>query len=225
MHDPRTVAFDIKNPIPKRSKWRERQGDPRWTLRRVRFTNPEHAHQAVYPWWRVKAWDVRLAGRAYHLRDFITVWHVEPRNRDTNPPCGSPRWRWHITHWRIQIRPLQRFIHRFARCAECGRRMNTASRHSYMSSPKGTVWHDECMTLRHLRSTRQDDEGLIRALFAAYRVATDLDEADALERFRHLPDTPGNPHSGFRNHYRLEKLLGWDRDDKYRLVKKEASGG
>lgn len=220
MHDPMTVAFEVKVPIPKRCRWREKRADgPRWTLGRRTFTGPEsHVGKPIDPWWRPKAYSPRIAGRMYQWRRFITVWHIEPSNGDTTPPCGSPRWRWHLHHCRLQVHPWQHFRDRFVRCAECGRRMNTAQRFSYMSSDQ--VWHQECMALRHLRGAREDDEHLIRRLFDAYRVAADLDEAEALDSLRHLKNAPDRPHSGFRAQYRLQGLLGYKRDDARRLVKR-----
>lgn len=220
MHDPMTVAFEVKVPIPKRCRWREHAEGPRWTLGRRTFTGPDsHLGKPIDPWWRPKAYAPVLAGRAYRWREVITIWHVEPRNGDTTPPCGSPRWRWHLHHYRFQVLPWQRLQHRFVRCAECGRRMNTASRHSYMSSDR--TWHEECMSLRHLRGAREDDEQLIRCLFAAYRVAADLDETEALDSLRHMKDAPGHKWSGWRAQYRLQTLLGYERDPGHRrLVKR-----
>lgn len=212
MHDPMTVAWEIVRPWPKchnmtspRKRWEFRYRWARWWV----------------PWegW-MRFWVV--FGVTLYWPPLVTVWHVEPNNRDTRPhPCGTKRWRWHVHHWRVRIIPWRDLRHRFDRCGECGRRMNKAVR-------IGVGWHDrrvihrECSELRQRRAMCTEREHLIRQVFAAYRLAADVDEPDALERLRRLPDADGLPHSGFRMQRGLEKMLGWDRDDKYRLVR---SGG
>jgi hypothetical protein len=54
----------------------------------------------------------------------ITIWHHDPGDYDCFDQCPhDSNWRWHIHHWRIQIRPLQHF-RRWAltRCSVCGGR-------------------------------------------------------------------------------------------------------
>lgn len=140
MHDPMVVAFEIRNPIPRRVRWKDRRpGAKRWTLGRRRYVNAEHLGEAIYHWWLPRAWEPRIAGRAFGTRSFITVWHVEPGGHDSGDVCphytrwqdedgrfhSKPlnAWRWHVHHWRIQVAPLQDLRRRlFQRCAWCGGR-------------------------------------------------------------------------------------------------------
>lgn len=54
------------------------------------------------------------------------------------------RWSpsWHVHHWRLQVHPLQSLLHRFERCAKCGERMGTATRYGSWYGDK--VWHGGC---------------------------------------------------------------------------------
>jgi hypothetical protein len=98
MHDPMVVAFEIRRPWPRRVNW----GTRRWYWPAV-----------------------------------VTVWHVEPGGRDSGTVCkhstreqlpdgswtATPRsaWKWHVHHWKIQVRPLQAFRRwLLTRCAWCG---------------------------------------------------------------------------------------------------------
>lgn len=235
MHDPIAVAFEILSPIPRRSRPHDaKPSSPRWKAR--------------YEWatWR-KPWEGWsrfwvIAGRGFYFPALVTVWHNEPGGRDFGEVCckrvtgrdGKVRltrsWRWHVWHWSIRVPPLQALRRRLlTRCAECGRKGSPDVSHSW-GGPRGKWWqgepglyHRECSMLVSMRHTREDDEHLIRALFAAYRVAVDLGEPDALERFRHLSDAEGRYASGFRAHRRLETLLGWDRDSNYRLTPRGAA--
>lgn len=124
MHDPMTVAFDIARPWPKRVRW----GKRRWYWPAV-----------------------------------ITIWHVEPGGRDSGDVCKHHRrwqepdgtwrskplrgWRWHVWHWRIQVRPLQA-LRRWAltRCEWCGGRSRKGDvvNHSLaMGRKRGPWWRGE----------------------------------------------------------------------------------
>lgn len=164
MHDPMVVGWDIPAPIPKREKYRDpRPGQPRWTLGRRRRTNPENLGEPVYAWYRPHGWEPKIAGRTFGLMRFATIWHVEPGGHDSGEICKhwvdgkhTNAWRWHIHHWHIQVIPHQR-VERWlrARCGECGRRFFWKdSRHGYMGG--GAVYHDKCMTLRHVRGQLDD---------------------------------------------------------------------
>lgn len=69
----------------------------------------------------------------------VTIWHVEPGNRDSGEVCPHTRrwqetdgrwrsepinrWRWHLHHWHLQIHPLQALNRRLrTRCVNCGGR-------------------------------------------------------------------------------------------------------
>lgn len=100
MHDPMTVAFEIRRPWPQRRKGKQ-ANDKRWSIGRSPFWN--------------------IAGVEYYWPGFITVWHVEPSGFDSNHDCPySSNWQWHIHHWKIQIHPLQN-LRRWAltRCEWC----------------------------------------------------------------------------------------------------------
>lgn len=118
MHDPKAVVWDIRFPMPRRAKWKDSEnGAPRWTMGRLRRTNAE----PVYPWWRPKGYEPRIAGRAWSWSYFLTIWHNEPNGADSGTVCRS-RWRkWHLTHLSVQWhqqRALKRWL--LTRCEWCG---------------------------------------------------------------------------------------------------------
>jgi hypothetical protein len=86
MHDPMVVAFEIPSPIPHRVKWRER-GGRRWGFDVSRRTNDANRGERTYPWWRLRGYTLRLAGRAYGLGKIATIWHNEPGERDSGDVC------------------------------------------------------------------------------------------------------------------------------------------
>jgi hypothetical protein len=103
MHDPMTVAFEIRRPWPQRSPGRK-VSEKRWKIGKSPFWN--------------------LAGVEYYWPGLITVWHVDPSGFDSNEDCPySGHWQWHVHHWRLQIHPWQNF-RRWAltRCEWCGGR-------------------------------------------------------------------------------------------------------
>jgi hypothetical protein len=158
MHDPMVVAFEIRRPWP---DWRRaRLAKVRWKWRR----------------WSpfITAW-----GREFYFPALITVWHVEPGGHDAFEVCKRRgHWRWHVHHWKVQVRLLQkikRFI--FERCEECGRRYpwGYAPVSHQWDSPAAPwfkitkrAYHHECSSLVSLRRTRATDERLIKSLFAAF---------------------------------------------------------
>ena len=73
------------------------------------------------------------------------------------------------------------------------------------------LYHRECSGLVSLRRQRGIDEDLIRELAAVARVHADLSEPELIELVRRRDN--------FQQHYRLEKVLGYDRDDSYELVR------
>ena len=102
MHDPMVVAWEIPLPIP-RKKWKVHKGAPRWTLTVRRRTNDENRGERVYHWWRLKGYNLHIAGYLIGLRTLATIWHVEPRGHDSGDICkhyirgdafkAIPRWR------------------------------------------------------------------------------------------------------------------------------------
>lgn len=100
----------------------------------------------------------------------LDIWHVEPKGHDAfevcgHPPRGAQRAVWtlrHGRHLRLRWWPylnVKRWI--ADRCDHCGRRFRwREARHSYQSTNK--VWHDVCMSLRHVRSQLNDITGYLR---------------------------------------------------------------
>lgn len=240
MHDPMVVAFQVKLPIPRRDKYRERSQTKRWALGRRRFTNPEHVGKAIYPWRRPYGYEPVIAGRCYRWRLFITVWHVEPNGHDSGTVCKHydrwqdedgwhtkqrRAWLFHVHHWHIQIPVLQGLRARlFDRCTLCGRKGRPNISHQW-DGPKvgwrkwrsrGGLYHHECSELVSARRSINESADLIRHLFAALRVELDIDERDLLAR---LTD-PKSRGLEFHESYRLTRLLGFERDDNYDLVRK-----
>lgn len=128
MHDPMVVAFDIRQPWPQVRKLR--QGDPRSKRRGIQWP-------FAY-----------VAGRELYWPGVITVWHVEPGGADALTVCDSRgRWQWHIHHWRIQVRPLQRLRRSLlTRCALCeGRstKRNPVNVSHTWDGPRGRWWQGE----------------------------------------------------------------------------------
>lgn len=147
MHDPMTVVFTIRRPWPYRTKGPSVHRPKRWKLTGTFWT---------------------LAGRTFYWPAWVTVWHVEPKGHDGGSICkgmgGSEltlhNVMWAIRHWRhlqINVEPYLR-VRRWLldRCEGCGHRFRWKrdARHSYMGTDK--VWHDPCMSLRHVRSQLDD---------------------------------------------------------------------
>jgi len=101
----------------------------------------------------------------------LDVWHDEPGGADAHEVCGRPPQRgparlwWtirHVRHLHYRFWPwlnVRRWI--CDRCADCGRRfLWKDARHSYQSTDK--VWHDQCMSLRHVRGQLDDLTAFVR---------------------------------------------------------------
>jgi hypothetical protein len=111
----------------------------------------------------------------------LDIWHREPRGHDSGEVCGRSPQRsaarivWtarHVRHLHLRWWPVFR-VRRWItdRCDACGQRFRWREvRHSYQSTDR--VWHDVCMTLRHVRSDLDD--------ITAYEMAT----ADSNARWR-----------------------------------------
>lgn len=105
MHDPLTVAFEIRRPWPRSDTWKTKAA----------------ADQGIR--WETNGAFWVLAGRGVYWPSLITVWHRDPSGYD-DVTCGALRgkaWRFHIHHWRIQVAPLQHLRRRLlTRCEVCG---------------------------------------------------------------------------------------------------------
>ena len=152
MHDPFVVAFEIRRPWPRRDRshdsTRPHHPDrvfPRWRFKLhhdcLTCSDEEraaHAGRRIFPWYRPSSWTPfwTVAGRGFYWPSLVTVWHREPRGHDSGEVCRhwrtdatgerrrySNAWRFHVHHWKIQVRPLQD-LRRWAltRCAWCGGR-------------------------------------------------------------------------------------------------------
>lgn len=243
MHDPMVVAFEIRRPWPTCRPRRVREDQPRWQLNIHRKHGTDYEGRNPRRWWSPRHWSpFQVAfGREWYFPALVTVWHVEPKGHDSGTVCKHARrwedehgewhykslngWRWHVWHWHIQIPPVQtvkRFL--FERCIECGRRFPwgyAPVSHQWDGPP--TRWfrinrrsyHHECSALVHTRRTVSTDERLICSLFAAFRAQRDLSERDALA----LLTDPKGRSMEFGDAYRLTRLLGYERNDEYELVR------
>lgn len=104
----------------------------------------------------------------FHVKPLnLDIWHREPGGHDAFTVCGHPtgnRLLWAIRHWRhvyFRFWPylnVKRWI--VDRCDHCGKRFRwREARYSFQSTDK--VWHDPCMSLRHVRSQLDDLTGYI----------------------------------------------------------------
>lgn len=199
MHDPLVMIRSFDRPSV-RSAWR------RWRKPRSRWKIGSRRHRL----WR----NVTV--------NFIDLWHREPNDHDSGTVCARNR-RWlHVHHWHIRFWPvfrLRRWL--FSRCGECGRRFSwhyAPVSHQWggngpgwwFSKGESHTYHGECSSLVSLRRQKATDEALIRELAAVARVHADVSEPELIELVR--------KRDNFHQHYRLEKVLGWDRDDSYSLV-------
>jgi hypothetical protein len=145
MHDPMTVAFEIRTPWPKPAAWRTEMA----------------ARDGVR--WRIGGAFWVLAGRGWYFPGLITVWHRDPAARD-HVTCRAKRWRLHIHHWRIQVHPLQTLRRRLlTRCTWCHGRHTTTDpvniSHQW-NRPRGHWWqgehglfHQDCSLIQSAHST------------------------------------------------------------------------
>lgn len=190
MHDPLTVAFEIRRPWPRRDRsqdsirpCRPDKPFPRWRFKLhhdCAACNPderaEHAGKRIFPWYRPSSWTPfwTVAGRGFYWPALITIWHSEPKGRDSGEVCRHYTrtqnaagkwtskihhgWRWHVHHWRIQVLPLQS-LRRWAltRCTWCGGKSRKGDRvnisHSW-DGPRGHWWqgqpglyHHDCSSI------------------------------------------------------------------------------
>jgi len=111
MHDPLTVAFEIRRPWPSRSnvyslgkRWQVRYAWRKWY---------DFRPGTFMAFWT-------LAGKHYYWPPLVTIWHHDPSGYD-DQTCRRSRWRWHVHHWRLQFPPLQALRrHLLTRCTWCG---------------------------------------------------------------------------------------------------------
>lgn len=169
MHDPLTVAHEIRRPWPQRSRLPatgSRGDGVRWRIRRHHDCGPWCAddpphHPGPFPWWKPGSYTAfwRLAGHDWYWPPMVVIWHAEPGGRDGLTLCGGRYrdrqgrwrwhrgWRWHVHHWKFQVVPLQH-LRRWAltRCAWCGGLLFKGDpvnvSHSW-DGPRGRWWQGE----------------------------------------------------------------------------------
>lgn len=131
MHDPLTVAFEIRWPWPRIDSFRTRRS----------------AEQGIR--WRLGRPYPVLGGRGLTWPSLITVWHRDPSGYD-DITCHALRgsvWRFHVHHWRLQVHPYQQVRRRLlTRCQVCGGRSvkgRTVSVSTQWDSPRGPWWRGE----------------------------------------------------------------------------------
>lgn len=128
MHDPLTVAFEIRRPWPKPDKWKT-----------------EHSARTRSRWQFNGAFWV-VAGRGLYWPCLITVWHRDPSGYD-DTTCRGMRWQWHVHHWKIQVVPLQHLRRRLlTRCTWCGghsRKGDAVNISHQWDGPRGRWWQGE----------------------------------------------------------------------------------
>lgn len=221
MHDPYVVAWEIPLPWPQRKTWRDRKA-PRWGSTRSRRTNAENLGEPVYGWWRLCGYTTHVAGRAYGLKGFATIWHVEPGGRDSGEICkwwkdGKPsrRWRWHVHHWRVQVFFLRRLRRRvFERCTSCRRPFpwGYSGVGSSWDPPKRHFWvrdlglyHFECHSAQErLRMLRRANEAQ-RFLLDVLALETGTPREAIVETLVVARSREG----GFKDAHRLRLAMDW----------------
>lgn len=145
MHDPLTVAFEIRRPWPKTDTYRT-----------------EQAARTGERWKSGGACWV-FAGRGLYWPCMITIWHRDPSGHD-DTTCRRKQWRLHIHHWKVQVVPLQQLRRRLlTRCAWCGGRSVKGDpvNHSHQwDRPRGRWWqgepglfHSDCSAIKSAHAT------------------------------------------------------------------------
>lgn len=197
MHDPMTVAFTIYNPIPRRAKRKDSSPDKkRLTLGRKRYVNAANLGEPIFHWWLPRAWEPRIAGRAFEFRELVVIWHVEPGGHDSGDICkhytrwqdaeGAWQmkhlhgWKFHVHHWKVTVRPLQH-LHRAVvqRCEWCDGRSTKKHRVDIQSSwdgEKGRHWwsshpgvyHSGCLTATVIHTACVCEVPLVEKFNGAY---------------------------------------------------------
>jgi hypothetical protein len=149
MHDPKTVAHEIRRPWPQKSSFKRTSEDVRWSIRLHHEHFEDEVHPGLcggcdepmastkqfFPWWKPRSYSSfwRLAGRDYYWPSLLTIWHNEPHGHDGLTVCSrrvqdkhgkwryTKGWKWHIWHWSFQVHPFQHFRrYLLTRCEVCG---------------------------------------------------------------------------------------------------------
>ena len=174
MHDPMTVAFEIRSPIKRKSKfWPQGYRNSLITIWHV---DPEKDGSDDSCGWcfpNLNKKEIEYCERLIdNENDNLRSWfpskdHPVDMKRKLMRMCKlfkakKRKWyqhpRWHFWHWKIQIhfiQTLKRFL--FSRCAECGKRFKWGySPTSHSWSGTGPLWftseknsyHRECSSVK-----------------------------------------------------------------------------
>ena len=159
MHDPMTVAHEIKAP------WLRKYPDGvkyRPTLVTIWHVDPERDgtdDSCDYSGIRrpLRPAEKALFDRLFQIETVIgnDPFYSEHKQEVQDLCAALWTWRserrhirwaasWHVHHWRIVVEPVVGFIRRFERCYVCGKRMGTAVRYGSWGGDK--VWHGGCDT-------------------------------------------------------------------------------
>lgn len=171
MHDPMTMAFEIKNPFvkPSESGWRP-------SLITIWHVDPEtDGSDDSCDWFyfglteseRMAALDLvtnevdnlLIYVRSMDKRDVETVLFAQWRKARQfhNPRSWWKHPRWHIHHWRIQVHPVQQLRRwLFTRCERCGKRFpygySPVSSGNYIKAHgfhgERSLYHHDCYQIR-----------------------------------------------------------------------------
>lgn len=107
MHDPLVVAFEVRRPWPTKRPRPVREGQPRWELKVYRKHALDHEGFNPKRWWNPRMWSpFQVAfGREWYFPALVTVWHVEPKGRDSGTVCkhhraaDTPMWKVRLSPW------------------------------------------------------------------------------------------------------------------------------
>ncbi|MFE5871628.1 hypothetical protein ACFQ6V_23690 [Streptomyces roseifaciens] len=145
MHDPLTVAFEIRLPWPRQDTWRTEQAARTGTR------------------WRLGGAFAVIAGRGLRWPTLFTIWHRDPSGYD-GITCRRGMRQLHVHHWRIQVPLLQDLRRRLlTRCAWCrGRSVkgDVVSVSRSWDGPRSRWWqgepdlyHRDCSAIKSAHAT------------------------------------------------------------------------
>jgi hypothetical protein len=174
MHDPMTVAFEIKRPWPKRTSPDKNTAASGWKPQVMVRVSWLHLYVSPFVNWR---------GQRWYFPGMVTVWHHDPEKDGTDSSCRN-RWRkrkpawffkhsspyiFHVHHWSVQIHFFGKLRRRLlTRCETCGKHFpwGYAPVSFSWDSPKRTFWqrwtkgetglyhHGRCQSLASLNRTK-----------------------------------------------------------------------
>lgn len=155
----------------------------------------------------------------------IDIWHMEPGGADALTVCGKQRWKLHVHHWKVQVRPLQKLKRLlFERCELCGRGYSwgyAPTSHQWDSDPAPWFkitrrsFHSECSALHSARHSMKTYEYLLSFLTTEISVASRESRVAVVERL-----TGFGSQLEYYQRSRLQYALGYERGDDNNLRRK-----